>query len=70
MNQFQQHGVYPAHTTEYANAGAGPLTVGSWPVIGISASPTQPSGWLPETTAGAEQSQPFTEENEAPVSDL
>ena len=64
--QFQSYGMWSAQENEDTNAEAGPSRL--VPYVGPTLS--QPSGWIPVTSADAEQNQTFTEEDEATVSEF
>jgi len=69
MGRFQPYGRSYARRNEHRNAEAGPSTLLPPPVPFVGYPTLQPSGgMISETTAEAEQVQPITEENKAPVS--
>ncbi|KAF9779728.1 hypothetical protein BJ322DRAFT_1086105 [Thelephora terrestris] len=69
--RFQPYGTSRAREPEQWNAEAGPSTVTlpQTPYVG-SPTPEPTGGFIPETTADAENDQHITEEEEAPVSDF
>ena len=67
--RFKPYEARCASPTMYGSIEAGPSRLP--PLLPYDAQPiTQPTGGRPETTADAEQDQPLTEEEEAPVSDF
>ena len=68
--RFEPYGMPRTWANEYTNAEAGPSTLVQ-PLAPYFQPPTsQPPGWIPETTADAENSHSITEEEEAQVSNF
>jgi hypothetical protein len=65
---LQDYSATGTRVVGHTNAKAGPSTLRPPPGPFVGSPTPQPSGWLSETSAGAEQSYPTTEEEEAPVS--
>jgi hypothetical protein len=66
--QFQPYGTHHARPNERRNVEAGPSTLIPPPAPYLTPQTTNPSGGTSEATADAENNQPVTEEEEAPVS--
>ena len=68
--RFQPYGMSHTRPNEYWNAEAGLSIMVAPPAQYVHPPTWQPSGGIPETTADAETTQTFTEEDKVPVSDL
>jgi hypothetical protein len=68
--QFQDSSTLGAYVVGHANVEAGPSAVRPSPISFVGSIMPQPSGWVSETSADAEQHHSIIDEDEVPVSDF